>query len=57
MIPYESHFRLLIEIKEGVDDMNMASGIPLWEQIGLVPENYTKMAVTELSLSVRVVNG
>ena len=56
LIPYESHFRLLIEIKEGVDDMNMASGIPLWEQIGLVPENYTKMAVTELSLSVRVVN-
>ena len=56
LIPYESHFRLLIEIKEGVDDMDMASGIPLWEQIGLVPENYTKMAVTELSLSVRVVN-
>lgn len=43
-------------IKEGVDDMDMASGIPLWEQLGLIPENYADMAVAELPFSVRVVN-
>ncbi len=47
---------MLIGIKEGVDDMDMASGIPLWEQLGLIPENYADMAVAELSFSVRVVN-
>lgn len=36
--------------------MDMASDIPLWEQIGLTPENYTDMAVAELPFSVRVVN-
>lgn len=47
---------MLIGIKEGVDDMDMASDIPLWEQFGLVPENYADMAVAELPFSVRVVN-
>lgn len=36
--------------------MDMASGIPLWEQLGLAPENYADMAVAELPFSVRVVN-
>lgn len=36
--------------------MDMVRDIPLWEQLGLVPENYTDMAVTELPLSVRIVN-
>lgn len=36
--------------------MDMASDIPLWEQFGLVPENYADMAVAELPFSVRVVN-
>lgn len=36
--------------------MDMASGIPLWEQLGLIPENYADMAVAELPFSVRVVN-
>ncbi len=36
--------------------MDIASGIPLWEQLGLAPENYADMAVAELPFSVRVVN-
>ncbi len=36
--------------------MNVASGIPLWEQLGLTPENFANLAVTELPFSVRVVN-
>ena len=36
--------------------MDIASDIPLWEQLGLVPENYADMAVSELPFSVRVVN-
>ena len=36
--------------------MDTASDIPLWEQLGLVPENYADMAVSELPFSVRVIN-
>ncbi len=36
--------------------MEIASGIPLWEQLELIPEEYADMAVTELPFSVRVVN-
>ena len=36
--------------------MDIASGIPLWEQLELIPEKYADMAVTELPFSVRVVN-
>lgn len=36
--------------------MDMASGIPLWEQLGLVPENYADMAVSELPFSIRIIN-
>ncbi len=47
---------MLIGIKEGVVNMDMAGDTPLWEQLGLVPENYTDVAVTELPFSVRVIN-
>lgn len=36
--------------------MDVASSIPLWEQLGLVPENYADIAVTELPFSVRIIN-
>lgn len=36
--------------------MDLVSDIPLGEQLGLVPENYADMALSELSFSVRVVN-
>lgn len=36
--------------------MNLASDVPLWEQLELVPENYADMAVVELSFSARVAN-
>lgn len=39
-----------------MDNMGIASDIPLWEQLGLAPENYADMAVAELPFSVRVVN-
>lgn len=36
--------------------MDMASDIPLGEQLGLVPENYADMAVSELPFSIRIIN-
>ena len=36
--------------------MDMASDIPFGEQLGLVPENYADMAVSELPFSIRIIN-
>lgn len=39
-----------------MDNMGIVSDIPLWEQLGLAPENYTDLAVAELPFPIRVVN-
>lgn len=36
--------------------MNIASDIPLGEQLGLSPEDYEDMAVSELPFSIRIIN-